>query len=217
MISRLTLQWLSGLLVIVPIAIGLRALRFNRTTAGFFVAFLSIGVITELSMYLLVMARNIPAATTVFQCYSLLEALAFLWIVHRLTYVLPFKRAIPVIACIIPFIWIVCMFGVPRWAGFNYGSAIFDSTYEILVAFLAGSSLLRLAERPESLSGQAAFWLLFALFFYCFGTFFVMIFLKTPLAEGIWFLNNTVNVLTYGLYSVGLWKLASAKSLPLPR
>lgn len=216
MISGLTLRLLSGLLALIPIAIGLRALRFDKTLAGVFVAFLSIGIIAEWWMYLVILAGNIPAATIVFQCYSLFEALTFLWIVYRLTYITVLKRIIPIIACAIPVIWVVCMFGVPRWMGFNYGSAIFDSTYEILVAFLAGFSLLRLAEHAEPLFGQARFWLLFALFFYCFGTFFVMIFLKTPLAEGLWILNNIVNVTTYGFYSIGLLRLSTSSKLQSP-
>jgi hypothetical protein len=210
-ISRLTLQVLSGLLALIPIAIGLKALSVDRVLAGVLVIFLSIGILTDVSMGVLVNSGNISLATKVFQLYSLFEALIFLWCTHRLTDVQQQKKAARYVACFIPFFWASCMFVLPFiLKGFNYGSAIFDSTYEIILAFLTGFAILHYTEKNDRLLDLPQFWILFGIFFYCFGTFFIMIFVKTFLSQRIWFINNVVNVLTYGIYAVGLYRLSLA-------
>jgi hypothetical protein len=210
-ISRLTLQLFSGLLAVIPAAIGLRAISSNKTLAGVFIAFLLVGISTDISMWFIVTHGDIALATRIFQVYSLVEALTFFWMVHVLTDVPTVKNISRFSALVSPIFWGGCVFVLPWIIAGNRGSAVFDSSYEIVVAFLTGFSLLSLSEKNEKLTQHYQFWLLLALFFYCFGTFFVMIFIKTILSQQIWFINNIVNVITYGLYGIGLWKLKENK------
>jgi hypothetical protein len=203
------LQVLSGLLAFVPIALGLKALSKNRMFAGAFISFLLVGIATDITMGAIVNAGNILLATKVFQIYSLFEASIFLWCIFKLTVFVPIRKAVRYATVVIPLFWIFCMFFLPLlMKGFNQGSAIFDSCYEVIVAFLAGFAILNLTEENERIFELPEFWILFGVFFYCFGTFFIMIFLKTFLSQKIWFINNIINVISYGIYAVGFYKLS---------
>jgi hypothetical protein len=199
---------LSGMLALVPIAIGLKALSSNRRFVGVFIFFLFVGIVTDVSMGAIVNAGNIFLATKVFQVYSLFEAFVFLWCILYLTALDWIRKAVRYVAVAVPIFWIFCMFLLPFFfEGFVQGSAVFDSCYEIIVAILCGIAILKLTEQNESVLRLPEFWLLFGIFFYCFGTFLIMIFLKTFLSQRIWFINNIVNVSSYGLYSIGLYNL----------
>lgn len=147
----------------------------------------------------------------VFNIYSLIECLFFFWIAQKLSNkpILKFIDRIG-LALAVPF-WVSVNFLYPFIVGgITYRSAPFVTTYEVIVSFLTGYLLLEMIEDGKPNFNSVNFWLILAIFFYCFSTFFLMSFLETIISQKIWFMNTIINNITYVLYSIGLWKLYKA-------
>lgn len=212
-IPRITWQLFSGLLALIPIAMALRAFPKDKLLVGTIVAFLSIGVMTDCMMWVVVRSGDIHIATRVFQFYSLFEAFFFLGCLLRLSVNSTVRRIARLAMFIVPWLWLGLMVIAPLLQPqFNQGSAIFDFIYEASVSFLSGFALLALAEKNERMMDLPECWILLAIFIYCFGTFFIMAFLKSFLSQRIWFINNIVNVISYALYAIGFYRLIANPS-----
>lgn len=191
--------------ITVPLAIG--AARFLRAGIEFrlFTLFLFVGFCTDVSMWLLLQASQTEYLRYILSLYSLVEAMFFFWFVrHHLTskYL---RRTVTILSVVTPFIWLGLII---RLIVNNLSPGpFFDPFYEIGTSFLAGLALLNLVEQHQSVSTSPRFWILLAIFFYCFCTFFLMSLLYSQLSHKIWFMNHVINISTYILYSVGLWKV----------
>jgi hypothetical protein len=175
-----------------------------------FFLFLIIGLITDVTMfYLIYIVRyeRLDHLRSIFNFYSLIESLVFFLFTLRNIRWYWLRSINKILLILAPFFWLFFIQLYPeilfaeKTAGQAYGTI-----YEICAAFLSGFALLQMVEKEESLLSSFGFWILLGIFFYCFCTFFIMGFLNTILSQQIWFLNNIFNILTYGFYSIGLWK-----------
>ncbi len=163
-------------------------------------------------MYTLVQIGKTTYLPLIFNIYSLIEALFFYWFVFQSTPSHSIKLISKALLIITPTYWLAFVLLFPSLFPTNdTSSQIFDTSYEISVAFLAGFVLLEMVERIDSITTRSDFWILLGMFFYCFCTFFIMGFLNTFFSQNIWFLNNIINIITYAFYSIGLWNLRKVK------
>jgi hypothetical protein len=213
--TNIPIREISTLAILAPILICSTLIKTGKAKLLLFFSFLLIGLSVDLfgwfvsnfmewEYYLLI----------VITIYSIIEALFFnWWITHNSTI-----SSIKILGKIIYLItgsWIIYLL----INGIESGDSIsrltlFDVFYQISVSFLAGFSLLILIENDANVKINSAFWILLGIFFYCFGTFFIFVIKLTvqrELADQLWPLHNVVNIATYGLYSVGLWKLRPSK------
>jgi hypothetical protein len=192
--------------IMVPLAIGL----FNYKTAGYqfrlFIFFLVIGFATDITMYVLKGTIYKDRLPDIFNYYSLVEAITFLLVIYLNATGKLMKQSVSILILITMLLWLVVVLIRPVFLQVP-ASQIFDPFYEVIVAFLAGFTLLQLVEEQPDVIHIPVFWILLGIFFYCFCTFFLMGFVNTLLSQRIWIVNNIINLLTYVLYSVGLWKL----------
>jgi hypothetical protein len=201
-----SIQIVSIVAIIVPICIGL----INLKRAGFelrlLLAFLVIGLITDLTMFYLVRINRTTHLLTIFNVYSLTEALFFYWFIWRNVKNVFFERILNVLLYLTPLFWLIFVVLYPNTL-FTEATAsqVFDTIYEIMAAFLSGYVLLKMVEREDTVLRVPHFWVLMGIFFYCFCTFFIMSFLNTQLSQQIWFLNHIVNILTYLIFSISFW------------
>jgi hypothetical protein len=159
-------------------------------------------------MFYLIYSSRQEYLLIAYNAYSFIEAIFFYWFIAialKSTLFLKISRALIWATSIF---WVAFVILFPAFL-FKEGtsSQLFDTTYEIIAAFLSGFALLQLIEKEETVLSLPRFWILLGIFFYCFCTFFIMGFLNTLLAQKIWFLNNIINIITYGFYSIGLLKL----------
>jgi len=184
---------------LVPIAAAL--LRFK--TAGkiyrLFLLYLSYGFLTDILVWQL-MDVSSEASFFLFILFPLVEAIFMIWFIKS-------TNKSPVLVRICNLLMILM---IPFWicAHYLYNhseqlSALFDSSYEIVVAMLSGFSLLKLAEKEDHLPKNPIFWLQTGIFFYCFSTFYVSGFLGSDLRQKIWWIHNVVNLLVYILFTIG--------------
>jgi hypothetical protein len=158
-------------------------------------------------MYSLVRVGNTTLLPLIFNIYSLVESLFFYWFVSRSTPSLPIKLIIKAFFFITPLFWLAFVLLFPSlFPTKDTSSQIFDTVYEIMIAFLAGFVLIEMVETSDSITIRPDFWILLGMFFYCFCTFFIMGFLNTFFSQDIWFLNNIINIIAYIFYSIGLWQ-----------
>jgi len=202
--------------IMVPLAIGL----FNLKTAGFqfrlFILFLIMGFGTDITMYLLKSTEHKDRLPDIFNYYSLIEAITFLLVIYLNATGKRMKQSIRILILLTILLWVVVVLIKPSFL-LMPPSQVFDPFYEIIVAFLAGFTLLQLVEERPDVIQVPIFWILMGIFFYCFCTFFLMGFVNTLLSQRIWIVNNIINLLTYVLYSIGLWKLRQPASATLSR
>lgn len=202
-----TIQIISITAISIPICIAALRQKKAGLDIRLFLLFLLIGLITDITMFYLVRTKQYTHLLAIFNTYSLIESLVFYWFTLRNISVILFRLIARTLLFITPVFWILFVVLFPSLL-FDETSAsqVFDTVYEIAVAFLSGFALLKMVEREESVLVLPGFWILLGIFFYCFCTFFIMGFLNTFLSHQIWFLNNIINILTYIFYSIGLWQ-----------
>lgn len=197
---------ISTLSILVPIAWNWIRLKESGLFGRIFFGFLLLGFLTDVSFWYIDASRVQTEPIYIFYVYALVEALFFFWLIWSLSISVNIRGISRFFLFCAPVGWILTL----TWPMFETGktgqSAPFVVSYEIAVSFLAGFALLALAEKEERLWNNSAFWFLLAIFFYCFCTFFVMTFLGKELVVSLWPLNNIINMVTYGLYSLGWWK-----------
>jgi hypothetical protein len=192
--------------IMLPLLIGLYRLRTAGPSFRLFIFFLIIGFVTDITMFLLQGTEYRELLPIIFNYYSLVEALTFLFLIYYHNTGKVIKRFALSLMALTAFLWVMVVYIRPPFIQ-AAASQIFDPFYEVIVAFLAGFTLLQLVEQQPDAIRSAIFWILLGVFFYCFCTFFIMGFLNTLLSQRIWAVNNIINILTYMVYAVGLWKL----------
>jgi hypothetical protein len=189
--------------------IPITAAFFRLTTAGkvfrLFLLYLIYGFLTDIFVWQL-MDVSRTTSFFLFILFPLVEAIFMIW----------FIRAINSSPVLIRICNILMIAMIPFWLTahflFNhseYLSALFDSSYEIIVSMLSGFSLLKLAEKDTSLQNNPLFWLQTGIFFYCFTTFFISGFLESGFREKIWWIHNSVNILVYILFTIAFLVIPS--------
>ena len=191
---------------LIPICAG--AIRYKTAGKPFrlFLIFLVYGFITDLLVWQL-MTISRETSFFLFIIFPLVEALFMLW----------FIRATNTSSIIIRLCNILIVVMIPFWLSahflFNHSeelSALFDVSYEIVVAMLAGFSLLKLAEKETNLHKNPVFWFQTGIFVYCFTTFYVSGLLDSDLLQKIWWIHNVVNLIVYLLFTIGFLSISTA-------
>jgi hypothetical protein len=197
--QRILFSGLASLPILVPIGFAIRAYTTAGLAIRLFLFFLLIGLATDLTMWFLIYNKHYEYLLPVFNAYSLVDSLFCFWLIRHLSVPSPLKKIATV--CL----WLM----VPFWLSAILIKSIeipFDTAYEIVVAFLSGFLLLKIAESEGSVASNPFFWLLLGIFFYCFTTFFLMTLLGTEISQKVWWLNNVLNLITYILFAIGLSK-----------
>ena len=198
--------------ILIPIVIGVIHYKTADNDSRLFLFFLIIGFFTDLTMRLLNNVESHRHLVLIYNVYSLIEALFFFWYIRKKTeskLLRSFANAF--LYTTLPF-WIFCHTVYSLLLSEKISqSALFDITYEILAAFLAGFALLQLTERSDGITRTPVFWFTMGIFFYCFCTFFIMGYLQTWMAIKIWFMNNIINLISYSFFTMGFWQLRHEK------
>lgn len=204
---QLGLKVVSTLAILVPITSNLIKMKTAGLLGRLFFVFLVIGFTTDLSHWYLYYNSTEGISTHAFNIYSLCEALWFFWLIQYLTQSSILKTVSKnIFYYTFPF-WLAGYFIYPFFIEEPTERSIpFITSYEVIASFLSGFALLYLAEDEDNLFKNASFWFFLGIFFYCFCTFFIMSLLGSYLSLNLWPLNNIINIITYILYSVGLWK-----------
>ena len=92
-------------------------------------------------------------------------------------------------------------------------SPVVDSIYLITTAFLAGFSLLRIAEDTLDIFQESWFWILSGIFFYSFGTFFIDTLKGTEVLGDTWKIRNIINIIQYIFFVIGLMMIQNKRIL----
>ncbi len=217
--SRYLFNVVSTFSIIIPLVFCLRAVqkRADRLIWLFFV-FLLLGFAVDFLGWLSYLLDSEGFLNTLTQAlyepYPALEAMFFFWLILTFSMNQLVKRISKIgLYSSIP-VWLTFEFLLSNMDGSwieNLG--IFHSLYRILIAFFAAFTLLQMIEVNSELRSKPTFWFLLGLLLYNFTTFVILLIRKMPIAEDLWYLHNTANILTYGFFSVGLY-LAKEKTVP---
>ena len=206
------LTFISIFIVLVPLSISLFTIRRIALTKVMF-ALLATGLIIEI--FMINTDPDFVLRDRVFDAYCILESTLFFWIVRsRIAGLTGLGFLKSVVLFSFP-LFIVSVYILPLVLKFSFsGMAIFNMAYEIVISFYAGVELLRLIEEKRDPLAAPFFWVVLGIFFYCFSTFFIMSLLYSGISFSIWYVNNIINIITYLMYSYGLWKGRSFKQTP---
>lgn len=203
---KITIQIISVLGILVPIVIGIVNYKTAELDIQLFLVFLSIGFFVDSSMISLALAGKTAYLQNIFDFYSLVESTFFYWLISRNVKRNFLQVASKILLLVTPVFWnlVIIARTYPLFKD-ALPVKMFDPVYEIAVAFLSGIVLLQMVE-TGSVFSIPVFWLFQGMFFYCFCTFFIMMFLNTVLSQHIWFMANIINIISYIFYSIGLSK-----------
>lgn len=198
--------------ILIPIVVGVANYKVVDRDSRLFLFFLVIGFITDATMRVMRLANQAQFGIHIYNIYSLIEALFFFWYIRQKTDSVQLRKVSNIVLyATIPF-WILCHTAYKVWMeGKASPSALFDITYEILAAFLTGFVLLQLAESTQDITRSRIFWFTMGIFFYCFCTFFIMGLLQTQIVLKIWFMNNIINLISYGFFTVAFSRFRWSK------
>ena len=197
--------------ILIPILFCLRAvMRKAEKHLQLFLLFLIFGFITDLFGWISYKASvdgmMLSIIDMLYQVYPVVEAICFFWVIGYFSN----RKLIQAISkyslwLTIP-AWLIVKLLIGdqvRIAEINVD--VFPAIYRIVCSFLSSFVLLELIEDGESkLIQQYQFWILSAILFYCFSTFFVL-FLGKEYGEKLWYLHNVMNIITYLFYTIGFY------------
>jgi hypothetical protein len=201
------LQLISITSILIPIGIGMMKYKIAGLTFRLFLLFLVIGFANDITMYSLLALHHDAYLPAFFSIYSLIESIFFFWVIEQGASSKRLKQISRLALILIPAYGLLAgiLYPLTGWPGTP--GEWFDTLYEVAVAFLSGFLLLQWVEKEVEVFSIPLFWIVLGIFFYCFSTFFIMGFLKTVVSRQIWFLNNSINILTYLFYTLGLYKI----------
>lgn len=135
--------------------------------------------------------------------YSLFDAGFLLVFMAMLTDSKKERKYLFILAgAMLPF-WLISYFWIKNaFAGGGTLSAIFDSSYEIILALVAAYMLVQ-STRPDRSTESWKLWVLIGIFFYNFCSFFIQAFIDASVIGHIWYINALINILTMIIYSMG--------------
>jgi hypothetical protein len=201
------LEWLSSLSLftklsiwttLLPMAFSLRVIRRFPSAflmLGLFVA----GLFTELSTQKA--GSSSAYSEYAFLAYSVLECTVF----FHLTY--PVKGlSLALGKSFIVFSFPLLLAAALVSPDMPWTIAVFNMAYQVGISFFAGRYLLRSGEAGV-VAPTPMFWLSLGIFFYCFTTFFLMGIIALTAAHRLWdTYHNTINIVTYLIYTFSFWQ-----------
>lgn len=195
------LKLISTFSVLLPIAVGLWYLKQYGFVVKWFIAFLGIGLVTDMGGWIFYLIKNDAANLYTRHAYALFDSLFLFWLLGRLSpegLVKSFLNKAWIV--LVPF-WLVRFYYLPAMS-------IFKTSTQVFIAFAACFIILRRVEASTSATRQLTFWILLGVFFYCFSTYFIMGMLATSLSK-IWYSQNLINIVTNLIYFVGFFKFST--------
>lgn len=201
----MTIQIISSFAIFLPLILAGAKLKTGDLKIRLFFAFLLVGMSVDFLGWMNSSIEiTIGVLNTINLLYSFIEALFFTWISTEFLDKLSALKARRFLGTLIILLFGIRFFLVAQDNPNYVLSPFVESFYLVTAAFLAGFSLLRMAEEIEDLLKEPWFWILSGVFFYSLGSFFVDIFLFTNLIKGVWGIRNVVNIIQYGFFVVGL-------------
>lgn len=184
---------------LIPIFIGIIRYKTAVKPLRLFLFFLIYGFFTDLIVSPLIQLSLSPKYF-LFILYSLIESAFLFWFIgYSNSYSLVKRISFSLAIAMIPF-WFITEIVLSPWLD---PSPIFDTAYQILISILSAYSLLKLAEEKIELQKLPMFWFMLGIFFYCFTTFFISIFIGEEIRNKIWFMRNLINLLLYAIFTIG--------------
>ena len=80
-------------------------------------------------------------------------------------------------------------------------SPLFSASYNMILAVLFGFLTIKFAEKTVELFSNSMFWFLLAIFLNCFCVFFIFSLLTTSFIREIWFVQSSLNILVYTMFT----------------
>lgn len=204
----LVLSYFSTLFVVVPLGIGFARRAYFKTEEKIFFLLMLISLATEIVGFIFL--KNNFKNMYIYRIYTVLEftLLSFFFIKtiaeHRLIVVMKLL--------IIPF---ACLAGLDIWVrGFKSADSIATTTESILLILYSVSVFYFLLKTPMYMKLVSAplFWLNTSVLIYFSGNLFVFIFSSYLESHShkvyyeLWGIHSILNVIFYGLISIGFWK-----------
>ncbi len=206
------LSIISTLTVLVPIAVGIFAFKGATFFVRIFLFFFLIGFTVDVSNWYLIKIDRKDIAQTIFYIYVLIEPI---WLTFFTGRSLQIKiRWLIVVELILFFFWIIAHINLQI---LNWLNPTFTDTFSMILSMfisaLSGYALLRFSQKPDTMLYRSEFWFLLAIFIYCFTTFFLNEYILSELLHKIWYLHNTMNIISYFIFADGFYVSISKRKL----
>ena len=186
------------LATLVPLLVASFTFTHANRAVRFFLAYLIVGFVTDLSGWYFYVTQNGEANQYVRHAYDLFEAV---FLFQYIAYTTPSKHLKKI------FLWAVAFLLLFWLSRFWYQTMpLFKTSTQVIEAFGSAFCILQLLEKDAESLQRPIFWLWLGVFFYCFGTFFLMGILGSKMA-GVWYAHAIINMIAYLIYAMGFWQV----------
>lgn len=172
-----------------------------------FLVFLLFGFIVDAGAWYLRIVEAESLLDTIvhflYDIYSPVEAVFFFWYISKIAIGKVRISAKYAMYAMLP-LWVILSRVLPGLS-VDLSLSFFDLIYNVGVSFMAGITLLHFIEKDSELFSNSNFWPLAGIFVYNLSTFFIMLLKYTEFAEQLWFLHDTINIISYLFFAVGFW------------
>jgi hypothetical protein len=215
MLQSIPIQEISSAAIWVPLIwAGLRLKAGDRKLRLFFV-FLVFGALVDGLGWYLYLNQQSFFVHTFFQFFYLwFEALFFAWLAFQFLNFGKRKFWKFTVPLLIHMLFLTEGVNKFLWTTPNGDITEFVHAFILIQSsFLMAFALLRMAEMQEEIMKNPWFWILSGIFFYCFGTFFIDLLSFTDFGPQLWGFRNSVNIIQYVFFVVGLARMGKAKEI----
>ncbi len=202
-------NWLNNANVLLELIAALTGIYFFKKAARperLFIGLLAFGFLNDF----LTGFCNVPNSVSYicYNIYSLLEAIVFFtYLMNRSVLKIQYTLS-QVCRILFVILWIFLhrqnLFTLTYFERLN---PIYEGLYQVTTSFLAGFGLLMLIERSNNATRFAPFWILLAIFFSGFGSFFMSLMANQPIMKQFWFLYNSINMFCYIFITIGFLRI----------
>lgn len=200
----LTIQEISSFSILLPLAVAGTRLKTGDLKLRLFFLFLLFGAVVDGIGFASYKANEIwKIHGYLLALYLVYEAFFFLWIAS-----FNFESGTRTRIRFGVGNVFLCCFITKFYFDFFKGSFLYSSIFQmfvlVVISFILGFSLLRMAEQRDDMLLYPWFWIMTGIFLYTFGTFFIDALSYSQIADKIWYMRNLINIIQYGFFVTGL-------------
>jgi len=202
--TKTHLSVISTFCALLPIIAGFFAFKKSSAIVNTFLLFFLIGFTVDMSIWQLSLLKRKDIAQPIFYLYVLIEPLWFTYFIAKVISLK--KQLLGALVVLLSILWFVAHVSLDKlnWLEPSYTDN-FNTFYNMLISVMSGYALLKFSQNPKNMLQKTEFWFMVALFVYCFSTFFLNKFILSGLLDKIWFLHNTMNIISSLIFAYGFY------------
>ncbi len=194
--GKLIINYITTFLILLPISWGFKKLRPASFAERSVLFFLIIGFVVDVTGMFYKILR-----TDLVIWYAGFESVFFLVFLRHYFKDHSVRLVLTILSVAFGLLWYISFFVFTNEASaFAYSRQFFDMLYTLLASCFSGFLLLKMIEEADVFL-KPVFWMVMAIFVYCFCSFFISAFIRDEIVEKIWYVHNLISIVALVIFT----------------